>query len=211
MTPYIERPTYKNTQIEDTEWGHFIDTDHTPLQIANRYRSVTCPVIHGNKVYQKPYTYEIFIPAPKKKTIVQKDNIDNDNNYSLIEHPLVYITKSIIMPCINLFADRKKKEEDTNYYNDTKIQTVQPLPQDMSIRKHQSLSELSYNNQTTKETTDPQCYIAISNDTYPIEEVDEVDEVDDYSEDYLDYPDKMNPSTLALVSLVSMCTVYMMF
>jgi hypothetical protein len=206
MAPYIERPTYKNTQIEDTEWGHFIDTDHTPLQIANRYRSITCPVIHGNKVYQKPYIYEI-----NKPEIIQKDNIDNDKEYSLIEHPLVYITKSIIMPCINLFTDRKKKEDDTNYYNDTKIQTAQPLPQDMSIKKHQSLSELRYHNQTTRETTKSQWHITISNDTYPIEEVEEVEEVDDYNEDYLDYSDKMNPTTMALVSFVSMCSVYMMF
>tara|TARA_B110000444_G_C18823602_1_gene589099 strand:+ start:850 stop:1479 length:630 start_codon:yes stop_codon:yes gene_type:complete len=209
MTPYIEQPRYKNTQFEDTEWGHFIDIDYGSLHVSNRYRSVTCPVIYGNKVYQKPYVYEINKPETIQKNRVQKDNIDNDNEYSLIKHPLVYITKSIIIPCINIFTDRKKKEEDTNYYNDTKIQTAQPLPQDMSIKKHQSLSELSCHNQTTKETTNPQCYIAITKDTYPIEEVEEVD--DDYNEEYLNYPDKMNPSTMALVSFVSMCTVYMMF
>jgi len=208
MTPYIEQPTYKNNQFEDIEWGHFIDIDYGFSHVSNRYRSITCPVIHGNKVYQKPYTYDISRPGSMLRTREQPDNVDN--NYSLIEHPILYIAKKIFVPCINLFIDRTKKEEDTNDYNNTKIQTTQPLIQ-MSIIKHHSLSELSCHNQNTRKITKSQFHTPVLNYTYPIYEVDEVDEVDYYNEDYLGYPDKMNPFTMVIVSFVSMCSVYMMF
>jgi hypothetical protein len=181
---------------EDTEWGHFIEIDYGLSHESNRYRSVTCPVIHGNKVYQKPYKYGLFKqePIPRTRCQTQPDNFEN--NSSLADnHPVLYIALKVINPCIKLL-NYYDNSYDENKKEDASIKISQPLPPKMSFTKKTSLTNL-----------DKHTNHELSKNTYTIKEEEE----SIYNEeDYLDNPDKMNPSTMAIVSMISICAVYLM-
>lgn len=89
-----------DTRNENEEWGHFIDVDNTLLSSKNRTRSVTCPVIHGNKVYQTPYGNYVY------------DNNEQSKNLTYYHYPVLYIVEKIISPLLKLFS-RKSNNNGT--------------------------------------------------------------------------------------------------
>ena len=90
-----------DTRNENEEWGHFIDVDNALLSSKNRTRSVTCPVIHGNKVYQTPYgNYNVY------------DNNEQYKNLNYYRYPVLYIVEKIISPLLKLFS-RKSNNNGT--------------------------------------------------------------------------------------------------
>lgn len=89
-----------DTRNENEEWGHFIDIDYALLSSKSRTRSVTCPVIHGNKVYQTPYGNYVY------------DNNEQHKNLTYYRYPVLYIIEKIISPLLKLFS-RKSNDNGT--------------------------------------------------------------------------------------------------
>lgn len=200
MTPYINTNIniHKMKENEETEWGHFIDIDYSLHHISNRNRSITCPVIYGNKVYQKPYNYGVFKQTPVPK--VRTEPTRYDKECSIMSHPLIYMTKNIVEPCIRLLnREYINKPKDIPLYVNN-IKTTKPLENKEIIEnQHQTMIEINTSQ-----------YNPMLNNTYYIDEIDEIDELDELYEYNKHHMNDMNPTMMAIVSIISMCAVYMM-
>ena len=118
---------------ENEEWGHFIDVDNnnTLLSSKNRSRSVTCPVIHGNKVYQTPYgNYNVY------------DNNEKYKNLTYYRYPVLYIVEKIISHLLKLFS---RKSNDNGRQKNANIPVkVRSLLEIRNNKHDQKVTNVSF-------------------------------------------------------------------
>ena len=151
MTSYMN--VIPSAQYESEDWGHFIDIDNSLITAKNRGRSITCPVIHGNKVYQKPYTY-----YDRSFRVEQNTCVSSYNGY------ILNVIENILRPCLNImFKKSKINDEQKNKNVPVQVRSL------LDITTHQ-------NDQTTKTVR----FQPTTRDTYTIDETSEDDYDDMY-------------------------------